>query len=161
MADKFYYDNPIPANNRGTVYGVTGLFTTVLDSGIFEEELGYPLTYDFHSRPSRALGIKMRSLLEPDFNLTLEIDFAPHLEISANIEASKDLALIERVLYAIVLERRITDPQYEGTNGTSRFYNVARKMVPDAAGTLFNQSWTKGQVESILLTCEEDFFPLV
>ena len=48
-----------------------------------------------------------------------------------------------------------------GTNGTSRFYNVARKMVPDAAGSLFNQSWTKGQVESIHLTCEEDFFPLV
>ena len=103
----------------------------------------------------------MRSLLEPDFNLTLEIDFAPHLEISANIEALKDLALRERVLYAIVIERRIIDPQYAGTNGTSRFYNVARKMVPDAAGTLFNQSWTKGQVESILLTCEEDFFPLV
>jgi hypothetical protein len=161
MADKFYNDNPIPANNRGTVYGVTGLPMAVLDGGIFEEGLGYPLTYDFSSRPPLAEDIKLRSLLEPDFKITLEIDFAPHLEISANIEALKDLALRERVLHAIVLERRITDPQYTGTNGTSRFYNVARKMVPDAAGSLFNQSWTKGQVESIHLTCEEDFFPMV
>jgi hypothetical protein len=161
MADKLYNDNPIPANNRGTVYGVTGLPMAVLDGGIFQEGLGYPLTYDFSSRPPRAEDIKLRSLLEPDFKITIETEFAPYLEISANIEALKDLPLKERVLYAMVLERRITDPQYTGTNGTSRFYNVARKMLPDETGSMFNQSWTKGQVESIHLTCEEDFFPLV
>jgi hypothetical protein len=34
-------------------------------------------------------------------------------------------------------------------------------MVPDAAGTLFNNAWAKGQIESIHLTCEETFFPMV
>ncbi|KPL14824.1 MAG: hypothetical protein AMS26_09405, partial [Bacteroides sp. SM23_62] len=160
MADKMYHDNPIPANNRGTVYGITGLPMAILDGGC-EEWPGYPRTYDFNTSPPRAGDIRLRSLSMPDFKLTIQADYVPHLEISADIEALRDLVQRERILYVIVLEKRITDPEYTGTNGTTEFHNVARKMLPDAAGTLFNQSWTKDQVESILLTCEETFFPLV
>jgi len=160
MADRMYLDNPIPANNRGTVYGVTALPMAVLDGGC-EEWPGYPRTYDFNSRPPRAEDIKLRSLSEPDFKLSLELDYVPHLEISADLEALKDLSQKERILYVFILEKRIIDPAYTGTNGSTRFYNVARQMVPDAAGTLFSQSWSAGQIESLHLTCQEDFFPLV
>jgi hypothetical protein len=160
-ADKMYIDNPIPANNRGTVYGVTGPPMAVLDGGLFEEGLGYPLTYDFNLRPPSAEDIKLRSLVASDFKLTIEINYTPYLEISADIEALKDLAQAERILYVLVLEKRIMDPDYMGTNGTTNFYNVAREMIPDAAGTLFSQYWTKGQIESIHLTWEETYFPLI
>jgi len=103
----------------------------------------------------------LRSLSEPDFKISIEADYAPYLELSADIEALQNHAQAERILYVIVMEKRIAGPEYTGTNGSTSFYNVARIMVPDAAGTLFNQSWTKGQIESIHLTCEETFFPMV
>ena len=160
IPDKMYYDNPVPANNRGTVYGVTGPPMAVLDGG-YEEWPGYPQTYDFNTRPPRTADIKLRSLSEPDFKISIEADYAPYLELSADIEALQNHAQAERILYVIVMEKRIAGPEYTGTNGSTSFYNVARIMVPDAAGTLFNQSWTKGQIESIHLTCEETFFPMV
>jgi len=160
IPDKMYYDNPVIANNRGTVYGVSGPPMAVLDGG-HEEWPGYPQIYDFNARPPRAADIKLRSLSEPDFKLTITADYTPFLELSADIEALQNLAQVERILYVIVIEKQIADPEYTGTNGSTSFYNVARVMVPDAAGTVFNQSWTKGQVESIHLTCEETFFPMV
>jgi hypothetical protein len=158
--DEMYFDNPVIANNRGTIYGVSGPPMAVLDGG-HEEWPGHPRTYDFNARPPRAADIKLRSLSEPDFKLTITADYTPYLELSADLEALQVLAQAERILYVIVMEKRIADPEYTGTNGSTSFYNVARVMVPDAAGTVFNQSWTKGQVESIHLTCEETFFPMV
>jgi hypothetical protein len=158
--DKMYIDNPVPASNRRTVYGVTSLPMAVLDGGL-EEWHGYPRMYDFNDRPPRAADIKLRSLSAPDFNLTITADYTPHLELSIDIEALQALGQEERILYAIVMEKRISDPEYAGANGSTSFYNVARIMIPDAAGTLFNQSWTQGQIESVHLTCEETFFPIL
>lgn len=160
VPDKLYFENPVPANNRGTVYGITGPPMAVLDGG-HEEWPEYPQTYDFNTRPPRPADIKLRSLSAPDFKLMITADYSPYLELAADIEALKDMAAAERILYVIVMEKRIADPEYTGTNGRTCFYNVARVMVPDAAGTLFNQAWVKGQIESISLTCEETFFPMV
>jgi len=160
IPDKMYFDNPVPANSRGTVYGVSGLPMAVLDGG-HEEWPGYPQTYDFNTRPPRTADIKLRSLSAPDFKIMITADYTPYLELSADIEALQNLAQADRILYAIVMEKRISGPEYTGTNGSTSFYNVARIMIPDAAGTLFNQSWTKGQVESVHLTCDETFFSMV
>jgi len=161
MADKFYYDNPIPANNRGTVYGVTGIPMAVLDGGILEEGLGYPLTYDFSTRYPSVEDIKLRSLTEPDFKLTVDIEYNDtELKISTDIEALKDMGHRELTLYAIVLENRIMDPEYVGTNGTTRFYQVARRLLPDAAGHPFSKSWLTGEIESIVLTWDLPSFPM-
>jgi hypothetical protein len=130
-------------------------------NGGFEEGLGYPLNFDFSTKYPTAEDIKLRSLSEPDFKLTIEADYTPYLQLSVDIEALQNLVQAERTLHAIVMENRITDAEYKGTNGITSFYNVARKMIPDA-GTLYDHSWTKGQVESIHLTCkEEPYFPMV
>jgi hypothetical protein len=159
MADVLYLDSPFPANNRGTVYGISNIPMAILNGG-FEEGLGYPLNFDFSTKYPTTEDIKLRSLSEPDFNLTIEADYTPYLELSANIEAIRNLAQTERTLHVIVMEKRMAGSQYAGTNGITSFYNVARKMIPDA-GTLFDQSWTKGQVESVHLTCDETFFSMV
>ncbi len=160
IPDKMYYDNQVPPSNRGTIYGITGPPMAVLDGG-HQEWPGYPQTFDFTVRPPRAADIKLRSLSEPEFKISIIAAYTPHLEISADIEALKNMVQAERTLHVIVMEKQIANPEYAGTNGSTRFYNVARIMLPDAAGTLFNQSWIKGQVESIHMTCEEDFFPMV
>ena len=158
--DRLYLDNPIPPNNRGTVYGVSSLPMAVLDGG-HQEWPGYPRIYDFYQRPPSAADIKLRSLSEPDFKINIVADYVPYIAISADIEALKEMAAGDRVLYAIVMERTISGPEYTGTNGSTHFYNVARIMIPGAEGTLFDQSWTKGQVESVYLTSEDSFFPMV
>lgn len=40
--------------------------------------------------------------------------------------------------------------QHQGANGESRFYNVFRRFIPDAAGISLNKTWNKG--ESYTLT---------
>jgi hypothetical protein len=132
----------------------------VLDGGI-DYGNGSRLTYDFDSSYPGSADIRRRSLSTPDFRFTMEARYVPHLEISADVEALVDLPQQERILHVIVLEKQITDPDYTGTNGSTRFYNVARKMLPDAAGTLFDHAWSEGQVESIQLTWENAFFPLL
>ena len=161
MADKMYLDNPLPANNRGTVYGISNIPMAILDGGILEEGLGYPLIYDFSNKYPTAEDIKLRSLMEPDFKLTIEIkEYTPKLMMSIYIEALKDISLRELTLYALILEKRITGAEYEGTNGTTKFYQVARKMVPDAVGYLLRKSWKNGEIKEVPLEYEEDFFPL-
>ena len=158
-ADRIYLENPVPANSRSTLYGVAGPPMAWLDGG-FGNPDGFPMTYDFNLTYPSAADIQRRSLSAADFRFTMEAEYFPGLEISANIEAMDDLEQAARILYVMVMETQIVDPEYTGTNGNTRFYNVARKMLPDAAGTLFNQSWAKGQVESIHLTWEDPYFPI-
>jgi hypothetical protein len=159
MADNLYHDYPIPANNRGTVYGVSNIPMAILNGG-YEDGLGYHLIYDFITKYPTAEDIKLRSLIEPDFKITIEIDEYTSMP-TIYIEALKDLMQRELVLYALVLEKEITDSKYIGTNGTTKFYQVAQRMVPDAAGILFNQSWEKGDIKNVpLIYEEEDLFPL-
>jgi PKD repeat protein len=155
QADEFYKDNPVPASNRGTVYGVSEIPYAVLDGGF--------RSYDFSgSQQTPSIeDIRLRTLKDPDFNLTITIaEFTPELAFSIEIEAVRDLEQSERTLHAIVLERKVTDPAYVGTNGTTEFWQVARKMVPNAAGTyLGNRSWTEGETEYADLRNEPIYFP--
>ncbi|MCK5461641.1 MAG: hypothetical protein KAI95_01455, partial [Bacteroidales bacterium] len=154
VADRFFNDNEVPANNRGTVYGVTGIPYAILD-GNFR-------TYDFGTGAStypNVEDIRLRSLTDPDFNLTITVtQYTPTLEFSIEMEALRDLESKERTLYAVVLQRRIEDPN-AGTNGLTVFRHVARKMLPDAGGTYLGiKGWDKGETEYADLTYEASFF---
>ena len=154
QADQFFIDNPVPASTRGTVYGVTGIPYAILD-GNFR-------TYDFGTGAStypNVEDIRLRSLTDPDFNLTITVtQYTPTLEFSIEMEALRDLESKERTLYAVVLQRRIEDPN-AGTNGLTVFRHVARKMLPDAGGTYLGiKGWDKGETEYADLTYEASFF---
>ena len=155
LADKFFLDNRVPANNRGTVYGVTGIPYAILDGNI--------RTYDFSGNleTPKAEDIRLRSLTDPDFQLTITVThYAPTLEFSIEMKALRDLERKERTLHAIVLQRRVDDPTYVGTNGLTVFRHVARKMLPDAGGTyLGSKSWSKDETEYANLTYPSAFFP--
>ena len=53
-------------------------------------------------------------------------------------------------LHVAMLEKTITFTSAPGTNGEKTFYNVVRKMYPDASGTTLTAgNWTAGQTQTI------------
>ena len=160
QADEFYNENAVPAENRGSIYNVPGVPYAILDGGINIDELGHPMVYNFNSGSYPNVGdIRLRSLMEPDFNLSITVtQYTPTLEFTVEIEALRTLERKERSLYGIVLERRVDDPFYWGTNGITVFRHVARKILPDAAGHYFIKDWTKGETESPEFSYQSPFF---
>ena len=153
LADKFYSDNPVPASSRETVYGVTGIPYAILDGA---------MTYDFTSiyETPNVEDIRQRSLMDPDFQLTITVaQYSPKLEFTIEMKALKDLDLKELTLYAIILQRRVDDPDYVGTNGITVFRHAARKMLPGNGGTyLGSKEWNKDETEYVTLPYEPTFF---
>ncbi len=153
QADKFYQDNWVPANSRGTVYGITGIPYAILDGGIELDDLGRQMVYDFNENDPNPEDIRLRSLMDPDFNLTI-YGTTPSLNYPSAfvvaMEALRNLERKERTLYTILLQTRVDDPEYVGNNGVLEFRHVARKMLPDAGGTyLGNKEWIKGETEYV------------
>jgi len=50
-------------------------------------------------------------------------------------------------LHVAVIEEEVNYPSAPGSNGETTFYQVMRKMVPDASGTTMADSWTAGQTQ--------------
>ena len=50
-------------------------------------------------------------------------------------------------LHVAVIEEEVNYPSAPGSNGETNFYQVMRKMVPDASGTTMADSWTAGQTQ--------------
>jgi hypothetical protein len=164
LADKINLQNQFLPNNRMTVYGITGLPMALLNGG-YDEELGYPFIYDFSKTPEspNVEDIKLRSFTEPDFKLTTIVNFTPKkLEISTDVEALKNLTCRNIYLYTMVIQRLIEDSTYEGTNGTTKFFNVAREILPDAGGSPLKETWSSGESENYTYTYEKTYyFPLI
>jgi hypothetical protein len=163
LADKINQENLVLPNNRMTVLGISGPPMAVLNGG-YEEGQGYPLIYDFSTTPEspNVEDIKLRSFMEPDFKLTTLVYFTPKkLEVSTDVEALKDLSNTDIYLYTIVIQRSIEDPEYEGTNGTTKFCNVAREILPDAGGSPLKESWYSGESKNYTFPYDETYFPLI
>ena len=50
-------------------------------------------------------------------------------------------------LHVAVIEEEVNYPSAPGSNGETNFYQVMRKMVPDASGTTMADSWTASQTQ--------------
>lgn len=152
QADQFYLDNQVPANSRGTTYGVTGVPYAVLDGGIYLEELGYQMQYDFKKMDGMDPNeddIRLRSLMDPDFKLGITVlNYTPELDFTVDVEALRDLNPRARTLYGVVLERRVEDTKYAGSNGITVFRHAARRILPNAGGLYLDRGWFKGDSES-------------
>ena len=55
-------------------------------------------------------------------------------------------------LHVAVIEEEVNYPSAPGSNGETNFYQVMRKMVPDASGTTMADSWTAGQTQMFVFT---------
>jgi hypothetical protein len=162
-ADRINLLNPLLPNNRMTVLGIPGCPMAVLNGG-YEEKHGYPFIYDFSAKSEspNVEDIILRSYTEPDFKLTTDVYFTPErLEISTDIEALKKVSNGDIYLYTMVVQRSIEGSEYEGTNGTTRFWNVAREILPDVCGLQLKESWLRGDTENYPVYYDETDFPLI
>lgn len=69
--------------------------------------------------------------------------------ITATITAAQTLSgLAQPKLRLAIVENEIIFNVPPGSDGTTNFYNVMRKMVPNATGTSLLSSWTNGQTQT-------------
>ncbi|HET7818437.1 MAG TPA: Omp28-related outer membrane protein [Bacteroidia bacterium] len=70
------------------------------------------------------------------------------INISCTVTASQAVTLTTPKLQVAMVEKTITFTSAPGSNGEKVFYNVMRKMYPDASGTTLPTSWTNGQAQT-------------
>jgi hypothetical protein len=82
--------------------------------------------------------LSLKTLTDPDFDLKLDlIRTNNNLEVKASITSLSALGQKELSLrIAVVAKKR--------TVNSKTYYNVLKAMLPNAAGTLFNQYWDEG-----------------
>ena len=89
--------------------------------------------------------VNRRSLINPLFNITLNSEISGGiLTVSGQIRALEEINTENLTLYIAVTEKENNDNT--GANGETTFYNVFRKLIPDAGGINLDKTWTKGEV---------------
>ncbi|QHT71730.1 PKD domain-containing protein [Rhodocytophaga rosea] len=134
--DPLNESNVADPSARALYYGISQTPRTVVD-GYMEDKKFSPWGVPV---------LKRRKLLETPFGI--EIDFPASDENMWNISAKVSASLkVENPVFVhiAVIEKQVRDI-YEGA---PTFENVLRKMLPDAAGTLFTHPWMPGTSETI------------
>ena len=139
-ADPFYDDNPIDPGVRVLYYGVPSVPYALLDGG-FEGK-----AWDFKTLSPSTEDVNLRSLSDPVFSIDLSTELNQNVfNIKATVKAKEALIGHEITVYAVVLEKSITN------NDGIKYQDVMKKMLPDAAGTTYIQNWQKGDSEALNL----------
>lgn len=142
-ADFFNSQNPADPSARVLFYGVQEAPTTILDGSAYNASVNTLILEDSLRKVA-----DLQTLELPDFNINInknlsgdDLSIAVDYKANVPLNVSGDTSLI---LYVAVVERMVTD--ILGKNGQNRFESVLKIMLPDAAGTVLNQSWTLGAV---------------
>ena len=145
LMDKMNQDNPAPASARSLYYGKTGVPYTILDGG----GTTGAWIYNYMDNPLDTLDLYTRVLQDPGFDVSITAGVSGGtMNISIELEALDTLPYKEYKLYTAIIEKQISDPSYAGTNGEIVFQNVARAMLPSAAGMSFIQDWNPGDKQT-------------
>jgi hypothetical protein len=153
QTDKMNEDNPAPPSARALFYGTQVVPYTILDGGGNSEEW----IYDHSENPLDTLDLYTRALQDPGFDIAIQASATGGvLSVDVVIEALDTLPNQEYILYTAIVEKQITDATYAGTNGETVFHNVAKDMLPSAAGVSYIQGWIPGdkQTENLSWTIE-------
>jgi hypothetical protein len=151
-SDRINTENPIVSSTRGLFYGNTRVPYALLDGGPYDEYLDAERKYDFRSRRPGVEDVHSRSLTPPEFSIDINVaQLAPVMQLQIDLTALEAMAGRELTLYTLVIEDTIDNPDYFGTNDQDMFRNVARKILPDAGGENFSQSWDRGEMKTVPL----------
>jgi hypothetical protein len=145
VTDKMNEDNPAPASARSLYYGKTDIPYTILDGGGTSGDW----IYNYKTIPLDTLDLYTRVLQDPSFDIGITAGVTGgSMSINIELEALATLPNKEYILYTAIIEKQISDPSYVGTNGETVFQNVARVMLPSAAGQSFIQAWNPGDKQT-------------
>jgi hypothetical protein len=146
--DPMNAQNPGDVAARVTYYNVSGVPNATMDGALVPDVAG--TSYDGAAAALTQAQIDDQYAVPSPFtmNLTHELsaDFDSvyiTLTLTASQAVSGDLHL--RVALA---EKQITFATAPGSNGEKLFYNIMRKMLPDADGTVIAASWNVNDVQT-------------
>lgn len=143
-ADDFYYDNEADVSARMLFYGLSGTPYSFVDGGI-NTNYAFEYNYVLNNRLD-SVDLYKRSMINPYFDMDISSQLTEGvLTVSCDITAMEDVDAQNLTLYVLVIEK---ETDYNAPNGETVFYNVFKKMLPDAGGTDIKKSWLKGESES-------------
>ncbi|MGD0342375.1 MAG: T9SS type A sorting domain-containing protein, partial [Bacteroidales bacterium] len=141
--DPYYNDNPGDVSARVLYYGLTRTPYSFVDGG-YDKTNNYAGLYDYSLSTIDSLDIIRRSLTSPLFNITVNSNvYNGILTVNGKITALGSVSAENMTLYIAVIEKKNTD--HTGYGGVSVFYNVLRKLIPDAGGINIKKTWTSGE----------------
>ncbi|MSP65600.1 MAG: Omp28-related outer membrane protein [Flavobacteriaceae bacterium] len=137
--------NPTEAAARVQYYGVTGVPNSVMDG----------------SGPGSPGTIVTTTTINNRYNTAAPLNLSASHQWTAGYDSIQIGVFVANAgtatvasgaagslkLHVAVIEEEINYPSAPGSNGETNFYQVMRKMVPDASGTTMADSWTSGQTQ--------------
>ncbi len=142
--DDFYYDNEADVSARMLFYGLSGTPYSFVDGGI-NTNYAFEYNYVLNNRAD-SVDLYKRSMINPCFDMDISSQVAEGiLTVSCDITALEDVDAQNLTLYILVIEK---ETYYNAPNGETVFYNVFKKMLPDAGGTDLKKTWVEGESES-------------
>jgi hypothetical protein len=85
------------------------------------------------------------------FTMNLTHSFSSDMDsifISCDVTCSQNITMTTPKLHVVMVEESIIFANPPGTNGEKEFYNVMRKMYPNASGTTLTTTWTSSQTQN-------------
>jgi len=141
--DPMNAQNPTEVAKRVSYYGVSGVPDAYMDGNIYAG--GAPSGITQASINSEyAVASPFSVNLVHWFNAANDSIF-----INCEVTATQNTTLTTGRLRIAMMEKTITFGTPPGSNGETVFYNVMRKMYPNANGTTLVSSWTTGQKKTV------------
>ena len=137
--------NPTEAAARVQYYNVTGVPNSVMDGSGPGSPGTIVTTSTINNRYNTAapLNITASHQWTPGYD-SIQIGVFVANAGTATVSSGAAGSL---KLHVAVIEEEVNYPSAPGSNGETNFYQVMRKMVPDASGTTMADSWTAGQTQ--------------
>jgi hypothetical protein len=149
--DPFHEYNKADPSARALFYGVSSTPSVVVNGNVLANvatELRKNLIIEESLGDEDLLG-------EASFSLELEFEEQPFatLNVKANLTANKAISGELLVQFAVIEKKiELASPT---ANGEEVFRWVLRKLLPDAAGTSFNKTWTVGETATVSHSWEQ------
>ena len=137
--------NPTEAAARVQYYGVTGVPNSVMDGSGPGSPGTIVTTTTINNRYNTAAPLNLSASHQwtagyDSIQIGVYVANAGTATVASGAAGSLKL-------HVAVIEEDINYPSAPGSNGETVFYQVMRKMVPDASGTSMADSWTAGQAQ--------------
>ena len=137
--------NPTEAAARVQYYGVTGVPNSVMDGSGPGSPGTIVTTTTINNRYNTAAPLNLSASHQwtagyDSIQIGVYVANAGTATVASGAAGSLKL-------HVAVIEEEINYPSAPGSNGETVFYQVMRKMVPDASGTTMADSWTAGQTQ--------------
>lgn len=126
------------AGTRVTYYGITGVPASQVDGAA--------------STSFTQTTINQRYAIPSPFSMSVTHSFNAAMDsvfFSVYIKAEQNISNNSLYLRTAMVEKKIEFATPPGSNGEKVFYNVMRRMYPDAAGILLPANWTTGKDTTI------------